>query len=191
MDIRTKFLDAKAELTNRAIDDYKNGKYGLSKALNYLKTEIRRLAEEDGLSVVEQIEIIEKVLETSIKYNTYMSWYRRNLKPYLAVESNKGEPKKEKKTNAQAKKEEVETKAPLVQSPGSKTNEKEQPSNKTSNDTKTFDGYIVGRVYSDPENPGKYFKLNDAGEKILCLQNGVAHDPHARKAKEMMKKVEE
>lgn len=186
MDIRSKFLDAKAERTNCAIEDYKNGKYGLSKALNYLKSEIRKLIEEDGLSVVEQIEIVESVLGTEINYNTYMSWYRRNLKPYLEGENFK----KEKRNPSQVKKV-VETKAPLVQQPGSKTNEKEQPSKLTSNDTKTFDGYVVGKVYPDPDNPEKYFKFNDAGVKIPCLLNGVSHDPHARRAKEMMKKVEE
>ncbi|MDD3466420.1 MAG: hypothetical protein PHE67_04645 [Campylobacterales bacterium] len=81
MDIKEKIQSYKTELMQKAIEDFKDGKAknGLSKALSFVKSEIEEMVN-DGLGTREQIAILGKLFDTEIKYQSYVSWYNRNMK---------------------------------------------------------------------------------------------------------------
>ncbi len=86
MDIDNKLQTSILELLNEAINNLKSqtDKRALSKVLNYLKPQIK-LMQENSLSLKSQIAILEKTFDVSINYQSYNSWYKRNIKHFANI----------------------------------------------------------------------------------------------------------
>ena len=85
MSIKERIDDQKALLIDKAILSYKEHSRGLSTALKLMISDIQKMRD-DGLSLHQQIEILDGIFDVTIKYDTYKKWSQRHFKKVVKVE---------------------------------------------------------------------------------------------------------
>jgi len=96
MNISEQIETQKSALIKQYIDEYKNRGVGLAKALKLVKSDIQKMRD-DNLSLSSQIEILNKIFDVKIKYDTYKKWSARQFKKTEKREIKKVAPKELKK----------------------------------------------------------------------------------------------
>ena len=79
MSIKERIDKQKALLIDKAINSYKENGRGLSTALKLMISDIQKMRD-DGLSLHQQIEILNGIFDVAIKYDTYKKWSQRHFK---------------------------------------------------------------------------------------------------------------
>ena len=86
MSISERIDKQKALLIDKAINSYKENGRGLSTALKLMKNDIQKMRDE-GLSLKQQIDILDGIFDVKIKYDTYKKWSQRHFKKVPEVEN--------------------------------------------------------------------------------------------------------